>query len=54
MSPPAEALRFSADRGGAHPAQHLAGCQGYLQADGFAGYNTLYRDRRTKAPRDIV
>ena len=54
MSPPAVAFRFSADRGGVHPAQHLAGYQGYLQADGFAGYNALYRDPRTKAPRDIV
>tara|TARA_B100000378_G_scaffold139715_1_gene112958 strand:- start:157 stop:1131 length:975 start_codon:yes stop_codon:yes gene_type:complete len=53
-SPPAVAFRFSADRGGAHPAEHLAGYQGYLQADGFAGYNALYRDPKTKAPRDIV
>lgn len=54
MSPPAVAFRFSADRGGAHPAEHLGGYQGYLQADGFAGYNALYRDPKTKAPRDIV
>ncbi|WP_262503716.1 IS66 family transposase [Sphingobium xenophagum] len=54
MSPPAVAFRFSADRGGAHPAEHLADYQGRLQADGFAGYNALYRDPKTKAPRDIV
>jgi transposase len=54
MSPPAVAFRFSADRGGAHPAEHLADYQGYLQADGFAGYNALYRDPKTKAPRDVV
>jgi transposase len=54
MSPPAVAYRFSADRSGAYPAEHLAGYRGYLQADGFAGYNALYRDPKTKAPRDIV
>ncbi len=54
MSPPAVAFRFSADRSGAHPAQHLAGYRGFLQADGFAGYNALYRDPKSKTPRDIV
>jgi transposase len=53
MRPSAVAFRFSADRGGAHPAEHFAGYQGYLQADSFAGYNALYRDTKTKAPRDI-
>jgi transposase len=54
MSPPAVIYRFSPNRSGTHPAEHLAGYRGYLQADGFAGYNALYRDPRTKAPRDIV
>lgn len=54
MEPPAVAYRFSADRGGHHPAAHLANYRGYLQADGFAGYNALYRDPKTKAPRDVV
>lgn len=54
MSPPAVAFRFSADGGGAYTVEHLAGYQGYLQADGFAGYNALYRNPRTKAPRDVV
>jgi transposase len=54
MSPPAVAYRFSTDRSGAHPAAHLAGYRGYLQADGFAGYNALYRDPQTKAPREII
>ena len=54
MSPPAVSFRFSPDRGGVHPAEHLADYQGYLQADGFAGYNALYRDPKTKALRDIV
>lgn len=54
MSPPAVAYRFSTDRSGAHPAAHLAGYRGYLQADGFAGYNALYRDPTTKALREII
>lgn len=28
--------------------------QGYLLADGFAGYNALYRDPKTNAPKNIV
>jgi transposase len=54
MSPPAVTYRFSTDRSGSHPAEHLAGYRGYLQADGFAGYNALYRDPKTRAPRAIV
>jgi transposase len=54
MSPPAVAFRFTTGRGGEHPATHLAGYRGYLQADGYAGYNTLYRDPRTKAPRGVT
>ena len=54
MSPPAVAFRFTTGRGGEHPAAHLAGYRGYLQADGYAGYNVLYRDPKTKAPRDVT
>lgn len=54
MSPPAVAFRFATGRGSEHPAAHLAGYRGYLQADGYAGYNTLYRDPRTKAPRGVT
>jgi transposase len=54
MSPPAVAFRFTTGRGGEHPAAHLAGYRGYLQADGYAGYNALYRDPGTKAPRDVT
>ena len=54
MSPPAVAFRFTTGRGGEHPAAHLAGYRGYLQADGYAGYNVLYRDPKTKAPRDVI
>jgi hypothetical protein len=41
MSPPAVAFRFTTGRGGKHPAAHLAGYRGYLQADGYAGYNRI-------------
>lgn len=54
MSPPAVAFRFSEDRGGEHPAAHLAGYRGYFQADAFPGYNALYRDPESGAPRDII
>ncbi|WP_217998626.1 IS66 family transposase [Novosphingobium naphthalenivorans] len=54
MSPPAAAYRFTTGRGGEHPAVHLAGYRGYLQADGYAGYNGLYRDPRTKAARAVT
>ena len=54
MSPPAVVFRFTTGRGGEHPAAHLAGYQGYLQADGYAGYNALYRDPKTKAPRGVT
>ena len=33
----------SPDRGGEHPAKHLANFTGFLQADGYAGFNELYR-----------
>ncbi|WP_370647443.1 IS66 family transposase [Polymorphobacter sp. PAMC 29334] len=53
-APPAVVYRFSADRRGAHPAAHLQDYAGYFQADAFAGYNALYRDRATGAARGIV
>jgi transposase len=45
--PPAAAFFYSADRGGAHPAAHLAGFTGFLQADAYAGYEALYDAART-------
>src|SRR5436190_16824355 len=45
-APPAAAYFYSPDRAGEHPAQHLAGFSGFLQADGYAGFEALY-DRRT-------
>jgi transposase len=41
--PPAAYYRFSVDRKGEHPANFLAGYQGWMHADGYAGFNELYR-----------
>jgi transposase len=41
-APPAAAYFFSPDRGGEHPAKHLADFNGFLQADGYAGFEALY------------
>ncbi len=42
QEPPAVWFQYSPDRKGTHPARHLLGWQGILQADAFAGYNQLY------------
>lgn len=49
-SPPAVIFRFSRDRAGAHPTEHLTGWKGILQADAYAGYNDLYRGDRQPGP----
>jgi transposase len=41
-APPAAAYFYSPDRGGAHPAAHMATFTGLLQADGYAGFEKLY------------
>jgi transposase len=41
--PPAACYRFSVDRRDEHPADHLAGYQGWRHADGYAGFNELFR-----------
>jgi len=45
-APPAAAYFYSPDRRGEHPASHLANFTGFLQADGYAGFEALY-DRRS-------
>jgi transposase len=45
-APPAVWFQYSADRRGEHPARHVQGWRGILQADAFAGYNQLYNDGR--------
>jgi transposase len=47
---PAALFYYSADRGGAHPRQHLAGYAGILQADAYAGFNELYAPCRLPGP----
>jgi transposase len=46
-APPAAAYFYSPDRAGEHPAGHLSGFTGFLQADGYAGFEALYEPRRT-------
>lgn len=41
-APPAAWYRFSVDRKGQHPVDHLSGFKGWIHADGYAGYNDLY------------
>jgi transposase len=50
---PAAAYFYSPDRGGEHPAAHLAGFTGFLQADGYAGFEALYDPARGK-PGPII
>jgi transposase len=44
-APPAAAYFYSPDRGGEHPATHLANFRGFLQADGYSGFTALYEPR---------
>jgi hypothetical protein len=39
-------FRYSPDRAGEHPQQHLASYAGILQADAYAGFNALYAPGR--------
>ncbi len=40
---PAAWYRFSGDRKGEHPENHLARFRGFMHADGYAGFDDLYR-----------
>ena len=48
--PPAAVFFYSRDRGGEHPAQHLASYAGLMQADAYAGFNRLYEANRKGGP----
>jgi transposase len=50
---PAAAYFYSPDRGAEHPTAHLANFTGFLQADGYAGFEGLYNPARTK-PGPII
>lgn len=41
-TPPAVLFRYTPDRQGKHPREHLKGFKGVLQADGYAGFHHLY------------
>ena len=41
--PPASWYRFSSDRKGEHPKDHLSKYSGWMHADGYAGFEDLYR-----------
>jgi transposase len=45
---PAAAYFYSPDRRAEHPTAHMAGFTGFLQADGYAGFEGLYNPARTK------
>jgi len=48
--PPAAVFFYSPDRAGIHPERHLAGYSGILQADAYAGFNTVYKAGRQPGP----
>ena len=48
--PPAVLFRYSRDRSGVHPVEHLKTFAGILQADIYAGYNPLYVAGRSPGP----
>jgi transposase len=45
-APPAAMFYFSRNRRGEHPNRHLAGYDGILQADAYAGFGDLYCEAR--------
>jgi transposase len=49
--PPAASYLYSPDRKGEHAQRLLGGCQGFLHADGYAGFGKLYApDPKTGQP----
>ena len=48
--PPAALFRYSRDRSGDHPVEHLRTFTGILQADAYAGYRRLYEPGRSAGP----
>lgn len=51
--PPAVFFRYSPDRKGKHPCEHLKSFGGILQADAYAGFNGLY-DRADHPPTEAA
>ncbi len=50
-TPPAVVYLYAEDRKGEHPAAHLAGFEGILQVDGYAGFKSLLENRPPDAIR---
>ncbi len=48
--PPVAFYRYSADRKRERPQGHLVGFDGWVHADGFAGYNALWRPQQGQPP----
>ena len=48
--PPAVLFRYSRDRSGEHPVEHLETFAGIFQADIYSGYNALYVGGRSPGP----
>ena len=42
QAPPAAWYKFSTDRQGKHPTDHLSQYKGWIHADGYAGFNDLF------------
>jgi len=49
-APPAVIYDYSPDRTAVHPEEHLAGWQGFMQADAYSGFNRLYDAGRQPGP----
>jgi transposase len=47
--PPAAYYRYSPDRKGIHAQALLGGCRGFLHADGYAGFDSLYQPTTLEA-----
>jgi transposase len=47
-APPAAFYRFSRDRKGEQPSEHLKAYKGWMHADGYSGFNDLYRSGRVR------
>lgn len=47
-APPAAFYRFSRDRKAEQPSEHLKDYTGWMHADGYSGFNELYRSGRVR------
>lgn len=50
MTPPTVLYRYAPDRKGERPREHLKAFSGFLQADGYAGFDGLYETGRKPGP----